>query len=256
VKDITLSTRQQTDMKEFATYMRIYLVPDMDQVHETKIVTKTLNPNFGQTFTFKLLVDDINRCKILLRLYQHHKFLRDMPIGDGIVTLLRDELRLGFASVPMYAYNPALDDPLGEICLSLRYNPVTSKLSITVIECKNLKPMDWNGKADPYVKILVKIKDKLVYKEKTAIQRYTLNPYYNTIFAFKIPPTKIPLVDLLVVVKDYDLLGANEEIGSVRLGVEPDSEVAERQWNNMVENLKRPQTEWHHLMTTEIANFK
>ena len=36
-----------------------------------------------------------------------------MPIGDGIVELLKDELRLGFASVPMYAYNPALDDPLG-----------------------------------------------------------------------------------------------------------------------------------------------
>ncbi|XP_075259407.1 synaptotagmin-5-like [Convolutriloba macropyga] len=256
VKDITLSANQETDMKEFATYMRIYLVPDMDQVHETKIVTKTLDPNFGQTFIFKLLVDDIDRCRILLRLYQHHKFLRDMPIGDGIVELLKDELRLGFATVPMYAYNPALDDPLGEICLSLRYNPVTSKLSVTIIECKNLKPMDWNGKADPYVKISIKIREKVVYKEKTTIQKNTLNPYFNTIFSFKIAPTKIPLVDLLIVVKDYDLLGANEEIGSVRLGIEPDSEGAERQWNNMIENLKRPQTEWHHLMPSERATFQ
>ena len=135
--------------------------------------------------------------------------------------------------------------------MSLRYNPTTSKLSVTIIECRNLKSMDWNGKADPYVKIILKIRDKIIYKDKTAIKKCTLNPYFNTIFSFKIPPTKIPLVDLLLIVKDYDLLGSNDEIGSVRLGIEPDSEAAERQWNNMIENLKRPQTEWHHLMPQE-----
>ena len=42
---------------------------------------------------------------------------------------------------------------LGEICLSLRYVPVAVKLTIVILEAKNLKRMDFTGSSDPYVKI-------------------------------------------------------------------------------------------------------
>ena len=34
---------------------------------------------------------------------------------------------------------------LGEICFSLRYVPTTGKLTVLVMECKNLKKMDVGG---------------------------------------------------------------------------------------------------------------
>ena len=246
-----LGKSHQPDVKEISTYFRIFLVPNMNHYKESNMVSKTFSPHFGESFTFKCLIDDLDSSKILVRLFQHHKCLRDMPIGDALIQLSKSDLKIGFATEPMYSYNPALDDPLGEICVSLRYNPARSKLTITIIECRRLKPMDWNGKADPYVKIIVLYKEKVIFKEKTQVKKETINPYYNTTFSVKIAPSKIQSVDMRIIVKDYDLFGSNETVGGVRFGIAPDSEVAERQWNNMVENLKRPQTEWHHLLSIE-----
>ena len=253
IKDITIlrKRKKEVDMKEFAVYVKVSLIPGSKRTFETEVVSQTLNPKFDQSFKFKCSIESLTESKVLFRLIQHHKFLRDMPIGDGVVELFDEDFRLGPGSVPMTSYNPALDDPLGEVCVTLRYNPLNCRLSITIIECKQLKPTDFRGKADPYVKIIVTVKDKLVFKDKTEIQKGTSNPYYNEAFTVHIAPNQLPLVDLLIMVKDYDMLGTNDEIGSVRMGMEPDSETAEKQWDQMIENLKRPQTAWHHLMPSQ-----
>ena len=241
----------QPDEKEIATYFRVYILPDTSNFKLTQIISRTFSPQFNAAFTFKCLIDDLDKSEILLRLYQHHKLIRDMPIGDAIIGLSKSNLPIGLSTVPMFAYNPALDDPLGEICFSIRYNPFKSKLTVTIMECRNLKAMDWNSSSDPYVKVVVIMQEKVVYKKKTDVKKGTLCPYFNTSFSVKVVPTKLQIVDLRVIVKDWDIVGGNDEIGGVRLGLQPDSEIAERQWNNMVENPKKPQTEWHYLLPIE-----
>lgn len=49
---------------------------------------------------------------------------------------------------------------LGDICFSLRYVPTTGKLTVVVLEAKNLKKMDVGGLSDPYVKIALMINGK------------------------------------------------------------------------------------------------
>ena len=93
--------------------------------------------------------------------------------------------------------------------------------------------------------------DKVLLKEKTEVKKSTINPYFNQTFSVKVAPNKIQALDMRILVKDHDLFGPNDTIGGVRFGIEPDSEVAERQWYNMIENIKRPQTEWHHLLSVE-----
>lgn len=46
---------------------------------------------------------------------------------------------------------------LGDICFSLRYVPTAGKLTVVVLEAKNLKKMDVGGLSDPYVKIALMI---------------------------------------------------------------------------------------------------
>jgi len=50
---------------------------------------------------------------------------------------------------------------LGDICFSLRYVPTAGKLTVVVLEAKNLKKMDVGGLSDPYVKIALMMNGKL-----------------------------------------------------------------------------------------------
>jgi hypothetical protein len=55
---------------------------------------------------------------------------------------------------------------LGDICFSLRYVPTAGKLTVVVLEAKNLKKMDVGGLSDPYVKIYLMINGELSTREE------------------------------------------------------------------------------------------
>jgi synaptotagmin-1 len=76
---------------------------------------------------------------------------------------------------------------LGDICFSLRYVPTAGKLTVVILEAKNLKKMDVGGLSDPYVKIALLMNGKRIKKKKTSIKKCTLNPYYNESFTFEVP---------------------------------------------------------------------
>ena len=45
------------------------------------------------------------------------------------------------------------NERLGDLCFSLRYVPTAGKLTVVILEAKNLKKMDVGGLSDPYVKV-------------------------------------------------------------------------------------------------------
>ena len=68
--------------------MQPYLHPNKEVIFESKIVYKTLNPVFEQSFEFHNLQldDDIHRQSLVFRIYDHDKFFKN----KGIVLPLRD----------------------------------------------------------------------------------------------------------------------------------------------------------------------
>nr|CAD7426600.1 unnamed protein product [Timema monikensis] len=132
------------------------------------------------------------------------------------------------------------DNKLGDICFSLRYVPTAGKLTVVILEAKNLKKMD----------IALMQNGKRLKKKKTSIKKCTLNPYYNESFTFEVPFEQIQKVNLVVTVVDYDRIGTSEPIGKVVLGYNA-SGTELRHWSDMLASPRRPIAQWHTLKDPE-----
>uniref|UniRef100_A0A671KC75 Synaptotagmin n=1 Tax=Sinocyclocheilus anshuiensis TaxID=1608454 RepID=A0A671KC75_9TELE len=143
-----------------------------------------------------------------------------------------------------------LHERLGDVCLSLRYVPTAGKLTVVVLEAKNLKKMDVGGLSDPYVKIHLMQNGKRLKKKKTTTKKNTLNPYYNESFSFEVPSEQIQKVQVVVTVLDYDKIGKNDAIGKVFIGLNSTG-TEQRHWSDMLANPRRPIAQWHALKPEE-----
>ncbi|MBN3288774.1 SYT1 protein, partial [Polyodon spathula] len=141
-------------------------------------------------------------------------------------------------------------EKLGDICCSLRYVPTAGKLTVVILEAKNLKKMDVGGLSDPYVKIHLMQNGKRLKKKKTTIKKNTLNPYYNESFSFEVPFEQIQKVQVVVTVLDYDKIGKNDAIGKIFVGFNS-SGTELRHWSDMLANPRRPIAQWHVLKPEE-----
>ncbi|CAG2161129.1 unnamed protein product [Oppiella nova] len=147
------------------------------------------------------------------------------------------------------------ENKLGDTCFSLRYVPTAGKLTVVILEAKNLKKMDVGGLSDPYVKIALMMNGKRLKKKKTSIKKCTLNPYYNESFTFEVPFEQIQKVQLVVTVVDYDRIGTSEPIGKVVLGCNA-SGTELRHWMDMLASPRRPIAQWHSLKDPEDSGGK
>jgi hypothetical protein len=50
-----------------------------------------------------------------------------------------------------FGFLPTLQEKLGDICFSLRYVPTAGKLTVVILEAKNLKKMDVGGLSGRYI---------------------------------------------------------------------------------------------------------
>ncbi|GAB1291492.1 Dynein axonemal assembly factor 3 [Apodemus speciosus] len=177
-------------------FVSVYLLPDKRRRHETKVHRQTLNPHFGETFAFKVPYVELGGRVLVMAVYDFDRFSRNDAIGEVRVPM--SSVNLGR---PVQAWRELQVAPkeeqekLGDICFSLRYVPTAGKLTVIVLEAKNLKKMDVGGLSDPYVKVHLLQGGKKVRKKKTTIKKNTLNPYYNEAFSFEVPCDQVQRSD-------------------------------------------------------------
>ena len=75
---------------------------------------------------------------------------------------------------------------------------------------------------DPYVKLVVKYKDKVLYEWKSHVRRCTLSPIFNESFSYEIVDLSIAVdiehVLLLFYIFDSDFFMQDDLIGVVKVG--------------------------------------
>lgn len=234
-------------------YVKVYLLPDKKKKFETKVHRKTLNPVFNETFTFKVPYADIMSKTLVFGIYDFDRFSKHDQIGEVKIPLCQVDLAQTIEEWRDLVSVEGDGGQLGDICFSLRYVPTAGKLTVVILEAKNLKKMDVGGLSDPYVKICLIQNGKRLKKKKTSIKKCTLNPYYNESFSFEIPFEQIQKVNLQVTVVDYDRIGTSEPIGRCVLGMNA-SGTELRHWSDMLASPRRPIAQWHTLKDPEEAD--
>ncbi|XP_078322077.1 synaptotagmin-1-like isoform X2 [Crassostrea virginica] len=231
-------------------YVKVYLLPDKKKKFETKVHRKTLNPVFNETFTFKNVpYAEVGGKTLVFAIYDFDRFSKHDQIGQVKIPLNTVDLCQvleEWRDLISPDNDAEKENKLGDICFSLRYVPTAGKLTVVVLEAKNLKKMDVGGLSDPYVKIALYQGNKRLKKKKTTIKKNTLNPYFNESFSFEVPFEQIQKVQLYITVVDYDRIGTSEPIGRVVLGCNS-SGTELRHWSDMLANPRRPIAQWHTL---------
>ncbi|XP_069754683.1 synaptotagmin VIII [Narcine bancroftii] len=232
-------------------YVTIYLLPEKTQKFETKVYARTLNPNFQERFTFKATQDEIADKTVVMQVNDFNRFSKHDIIGEVRIPL--HTVNLNHAVEEWQDLSCALKNEevkLGDICFSLRYVPASNKLTVAILEAKNLRIMDKNGLSDPYVKIRLMINNKKVRKKKTSVKKNTLSPYFNESFTFDVAFEEIQKVQLVISVWDHDKISKNDAIGRLFVGCGATGNQL-RHWSDMLANPRRPIAQWHSLQPKE-----
>ncbi|KAI6072755.1 Synaptotagmin-2 isoform X1 [Aix galericulata] len=259
-------------------YVKVFLLPDKKKKYETKVQKKTLNPAFNETFTFKVPYQELGGKTLVMAIYDFDRFSKHDIIGEVKVPMNTVDLGQPIEEWrDLQSGEKEEPEKLGDICISLRYVPTAGKLTVCILEAKNLKKMDVGGlsgeigraglgqllqhpappvpktrlgKGDPYVKIHLLQNGKRLKKKKTTVKKKTLNPYFNESFSFEIPFEQIQKVQVVITVLDYDKLGKNEAIGKIFTGCNSTGTEL-RHWSDMLANPRRPIAQWHSLKPEE-----
>ncbi|KAL7989991.1 hypothetical protein Chor_012657, partial [Crotalus horridus] len=228
-------------------YVKVFLLPEKKKKFETKVHRKTLNPTFNESFTFKVPYSELGGKILVMAVYDFDRFSKHDVIGEICIPMNTVDLAHVIEEWrDLQSAEKEEHEKLGDICFSLRYVPTAGKLTVIVLEAKNLKKMDVGGLSDPYVKIHLMQGGKRIKKKKTTIKKNTLNPYYNESFSFEVPFEQIQKVQVVLTVLDYDKLGKNEVIGKIFVGYNATGTEL-RHWSDMLANPRRPIAQWHTL---------
>ncbi|XP_061578673.1 synaptotagmin VIII isoform X1 [Cololabis saira] len=235
-------------------YVKVYTVPEKSKTYETKVFKSTLNPVFNEMFTFQLSKSTLLKSTVVMKVFDFNRFTKHEIIGELRVQLC-DIDRNHVIEEWQDLAEPAKfeEENLGEICFSLRYVPTASKLTVVILEGKNLKSMDFGGSSDPYVKVQLALDKRKWKKKKTSIKKKTLNPYFNESFTFDVSFDQIQRVNLVISVWDHDAMTRNDAIGKVFLGCDATGNQL-RHWADMLSNPRRPIAQWHSLLSAEQVN--
>ncbi|KAG6458306.1 hypothetical protein O3G_MSEX010784 [Manduca sexta] len=127
-------------------YVKVYLLPDKKKKFETKVHRKTLSPVFNETFVFKNVpyADAMNKT-LVFAIFDFDRFSKHDQIGEVKVPLCQVDLAQTIEEWRELQSVEGEGGQLGDICFSLRYVPTAGKLTVVILEAKNLKKMDVGG---------------------------------------------------------------------------------------------------------------
>uniref|UniRef100_A0A8C6SUY3 Synaptotagmin n=1 Tax=Neogobius melanostomus TaxID=47308 RepID=A0A8C6SUY3_9GOBI len=239
-------------------YVKVFLLPDKKKSLKLKFIGNS-GAHFQRDFHIQVPYSELGGKTLVMTVYDFDRFSKHDAIGDIKIPMSSIDFSQSLQEWrDLQKAEKEESEKLGDICLSLRYVPTAGKLTVVILEAKNLKKMDVDLHLPlllnrPYVKIHLMQNGKRLKKKKTTIKKNTLNPYYNESFSFEVACDLIEKVQVAITVLDYDKIGKNDAIGKILLG--GNSAVTEQShWADMLANPRRPIAQWHSLKPEEDIN--
>ncbi|KAK7124748.1 hypothetical protein R3I94_018961 [Phoxinus phoxinus] len=231
-------------------YVKMTILPEKKHRVKTRVLRKTLEPVFDETFTFYgipySLLPELTLHFLVL---SFDRFARDDVIGEAVVPLVGVDPSTGRAHITQQISKRNTQcESRGELLVSLSYHPVTHRLNVVVLKAKHLPTMDISGlSGNPYVKVNVFYGRKRIAKKKTHVKKCTLNPVFNESFIYDVPAELMPDISVEFLVIDFDRTTKNEVVGRLVLGGQSPIPSGVTHWREVCDNPRRQIAKWHNL---------
>ncbi|XP_072045594.1 synaptotagmin-5-like [Amphiura filiformis] len=228
-------------------YVKLWLEPDEERkIKQTAVQRRTLNPTFNEVFKFPITYEELQVRSLRLSVFDFDKFSRHDAIGDVEIKIADVDVSRELDVWSDLESPIKRHEELGDLLFSLSYLPSAERLTVVIMQARNLKTMDISGSSDPYVKVSLLQGGKRVKKKKTSVKKVNCNPVWNESLMFNVPSAALKTCSLEFVVIDYDLLGHSDKIGCVLVGPDCDG-LGQQHWEDMVEQPRKPVVMWHTL---------
>lgn len=126
-------------------FVKVTLLPDKKRF-TTKVHPKTLTPTFNETFVFKTTYPEVLNKLLTFAMYDYDRFTKSDLMGTVTVELRKVDLSRTLEEWRNLVDPKIVEErQLGEVCFSLRYAPTSGKLTVIILEARNVKGMDVGG---------------------------------------------------------------------------------------------------------------
>ncbi|XP_061531342.1 synaptotagmin-11-like [Phycodurus eques] len=231
-------------------YVKMTILPEKKHRVKTRVLRKTLDPLFDETFTFYgVAYSSLPDLTLHFLVLSFDRFARDDVIGEAVVPLEGVDPSTGRVHLSRRITKRNMQcESRGELLASLSYQPVSHRLSVGVLKAQHLPKMDIAGlSANPYVKVNVFYGRKRIAKKKTHVKKCTLNPVFNETFIYDIPSELLPEISVEFLVVDFDRTAKNEVLGRLLLGLHGAAPSGAAHWREVCDNPRRQISKWHNL---------
>ncbi|KAF7460692.1 synaptotagmin-11 [Marmota monax] len=232
-------------------YIKMTILPDKRHRVKTRVLRKTLDPVFDETFTFYgIPYSQLQDLVLHFLVLSFDRFSRDDVIGEVMVPLAGVDPSTGKVQLTRDIIKRNIQKCIsrGELQVSLSYQPVAQRMTVVVLKARHLPKMDITGlSGNPYVKVNVYYGRKRIAKKKTHVKKCTLNPIFNESFIYDIPTDLLPDISIEFLVIDFDRTTKNEVVGRLILGAHSVTSSGAEHWREVCESPRKPVAKWHSL---------
>ncbi|XP_029522273.1 synaptotagmin-4 [Oncorhynchus nerka] len=240
-------------------YIKLTLLPEKKHRVKTRVLRKTLDPVFDETFSFYgIPMVRVQELSLHFMVLSFDRFSRDEVIGEMLIPLAGIDLTEGrvLMSREIIKKNVRRSAGRGELLLSLCYQSTTSTLTVVVLKARHLLKTDNHRPSDPYVKVNLFKGKKRVSKKKTHVKKCSPNPVFNELFVFDIASQeglKETSVELLLMDSESPPTrrgdsshSPNPILGRLILGTASAGTPGEH-WREICDHPRRQIAKWHIL---------
>ncbi|KAM6958658.1 synaptotagmin-11a [Aplochiton taeniatus] len=231
-------------------YVKMTILPEKKHRVKTRVLRKTLEPVFDETFTFYgVAYSSLPELTLHFLVLSFDRFARDDVIGEVAVPMAGVDPSTGRVNITQQIRKRHIQCvSRGELLVSLSYQPVTQRLNVIVLKAKHLPKMDISGlSGNPYVKVNVYYGHKRIAKKKTQVKKCTPNPTFDKSFDFDLPAELLGDISVEFLVVDFDRTTKNEVVGRLVLGGQSLMPTGVTHWREVCDHPRQQIAKWHDL---------